>query len=92
MFEGLILSGLWIKKHLPINAISDTFEGQCNFVLYDAEKKLVLLLLQEYECIVNEIETLLEIKRNNYYTTTRSKKCKQLEEKHIKFRQQLENK
>ena len=79
------------KKRPVINAISDTFEEQWNFVLYDAKKKLVQLLLKESECTVKEIEIQIEIEISNDYTTTGSTKRKQLEEKHLKFRQQLEN-
>ena len=79
-----------IKKCPAINSISDTFEEQWNFVLYDAEKKLVQLLLKESERIVNEIEIQIEIEISKDHIKTGSTKCKQLEEKHLKFRQQLE--
>ena len=72
--------------------MSDTFEEQWNFVLYDAEKILVQLLLKESELIVNEIEIQIEIEISNDHTATGSTKRKQLEEKHLTFRQQLENK
>ena len=91
LLEGLTPSGLRIKKRPAITSISDTFEEQWNFVLYDAEKKLVQLLLKESEPIVNEIEIQIETEISNDHTTTRSTKCKQLEEKHLKFRQLLEN-
>ena len=91
MLEGLIPSGLQIKIHPVINAISDSFEKQWNFFVHDAEKKLVQLLLQESERNVNEIETQIEIETSNDYKTSGSIKRKQLEEKHVKFRQQLEN-
>ena len=80
-----------IKKCPAINSISDTFEEQWNFVLYDAEKKLVQLLLKESERIVNEIEIQIEIEISKDHIKTGSTKRKQLEEKHLKFRQQLEN-
>ena len=88
--EGLIPSGLRIKKRPPVNAISDTFEGQWIFVFYGAEKKLVQLLLQESKHTVNQFETQIKIEIRNDYTTTGSTKHKQLQEKHVKFRQQLE--
>ena len=80
-----------IKKCPAINSISDTFEEQWNFVLYDAEKKLVQFLLKESERIVKEIEIQIQIEISNDHITTGSTKRKQLEEKHLKFRQQLEN-
>ena len=63
--------------------MSDTFEEQWNFVLYDAKKILVQLLLKESELIVNEIEIQIEIEISNDHTTTGSTKRKQLEEKHL---------
>ena len=89
--EGLTPSGLRIKKRPAINSIFDTFEEQWNFVLYDAEKKLVQLLLKESERIVNEIEIQIEIEISNDHITTGNTKRKKLEEKHLMFRQQLEN-
>ena len=90
MLEGLTLSGLQIKKRPAINSISDIFKEQWNFFLYDAEKKLVQLLLKESERIVKEIEIQIQIEISNDHITTGSTKRKQLEEKHLKFRQQLE--
>ena len=78
LLQGLIPFGLRIKKHPAINAISDTFDKQLNFVLYDAEEKLVKLLLKETECNVNETEIQIEIEISNDYPTTRSTTCKQL--------------
>ena len=52
---------------------------------------MVQLLLKESERIVNEIEIQIEMEISNDYTTTGSTKRKQLEENHLKFRQQLEN-
>ena len=67
------------------------FEEQWNFVLYDAKKKLVKFLLNESQRIVNEIEIQIKIEISNDYATTGSTKRKQLEEKHLKFREELEN-
>ena len=54
---------------------------------------MVQLLLKESECIVREIAIQIEIEISNDYIRTGSRKCKQLEEKHLKFRfrQKLEN-
>ena len=67
------------------------FEKQWNFVLYDAEKKFVQLLLKKSECVINEIEIQIEIEISNDHITTGNTKRKKLEEKHLLFRQQLEN-
>ena len=91
LLEGLTHSGLRIKKRPAITAIFDTFEEQWNFVLYDAEKKLVQLLLKESELIVNEIEIQIEIEISNNLAITGSAKRQQLEEKYLQFRQLLEN-
>ena len=66
------------------------FEKQWNFVLYDAEKKFVQLLLKKSECIINKIKIQIEIEISNYHINTGSTKHKRLEEKHLKFRKQLE--
>ena len=89
--EELIPSGWQIRKRPVTKAISDTFEEQWNFLLYDAEEKLVQLLIKESERMVNEIEIQIEIEISDDYTTTGSTKRKQLQEKYFKFRQQLEN-
>ena len=47
-----------------------------DFVLYNAEQKLVQLLLIEPEHIVAEIEIQIEIEISNDYTTTRTTKLK----------------
>ena len=52
---------------------------------------MVQLFLKESERNVKEIEIQIEIEISNDYTTTGSTKRKQLEGKHLKFRQQLEN-
>ena len=90
LLEGLTPSGLQIKKRPAINSISGTFEEQWNFFLYDAEKKLVQLLLKESERIVNEIEIQIEIEISKDHIKTGGTKRKQLQEKHLKYRQQLE--
>ena len=86
LLEGLTPSGLRIKKCPAINPIYNMFEEQWNFVLYDAGKKLVQLLLKKSERIVSEIEIKIEIEISNDHTTTGNAKRKQLEEKHLKFR------
>ena len=48
------------------------------------------MLLKESERIVNEIEIQIEIEISKDHIKTGSTKRKQLEEKHLKFRQQLE--
>ena len=90
LLERLTPSGLQIKKRPAINSISGTFEEQWNFFLYDAEKKLVQLLLKESERIVNEIEIQIEIEISKDHIKTGGTKRKQLQEKHLKYRQQLE--
>ena len=80
LLEPLIPSGLRIIKRPAINAISDLFQGQWNVFLCDAEEKLAQLLLKESESIFTGIETQIETETSNDY-----------EEKHLKFRQQLEN-
>ena len=47
LLERLIPSGLKINKRPAFESVTDDFENQWNFILYDAEKPLVKLLLKE---------------------------------------------
>ena len=49
LFEGIIPTGLKINKKLEFQPISGNFYQQWNTVLYDTEKRLVRLLLEESE-------------------------------------------
>ena len=54
LLKGLIPSGLKINKRPAFEVVTDEFENQWNSVLYDAEKRLVKLLLKESESVVTK--------------------------------------
>ena len=56
LLEGLIPSGLKINKHPAFESVTDDFENQWNSVLYDAEKRLVKLLLKESKNVVAKVK------------------------------------
>ena len=54
--DGIIPPGLRIKKEPAFVPITDDFHNQWQSVLYDAEKRLVKLLLTESEKVITSIE------------------------------------
>ena len=69
--------------------MTDDFENQWYSVLYDAEKRLVKLLFKELENVIakvqNEIELIILDSETTYELT-----LEHLEQKHAKFKQNLE--
>ena len=56
LLEGLIPSGLKINKCPAFESVTDDFENQWNSILYEAEKRLVKLLLKESENVVAKVK------------------------------------
>ena len=89
LLEGLIPSGLRINKRPAFESVSDEFENKWNSVLYDAEKRLVKLLLKESENVVAKVlEIELEILDS---ATAYEVTLKRLEQKHAKYKQTWRN-
>ena len=88
LLEGLMPSGLRIKKRPAFKPVSDTFEGKWNSVLYNTEKRLVELLLKESEeaASVVEAEIHVEIERSD----STNEILEDLEKKHKEYKEQLE--
>ena len=57
LLEGIVPTGLKLKKHPVFQPVSPDINLNWNNVLYDAEKKLVELLLEESKKVVTKIET-----------------------------------
>ena len=55
MEEGIIPSGLKIKKKPAFQPVSEDFEAKWNSILYNAERNIVELLLYEAEKVIAEI-------------------------------------
>ena len=72
--------------------MSDNFPVQWNNVLFDAENKLIKLLLQESEKIIekNEIDIFNEVKEN--YVVFTSQQINKINGKHKDFKQKLDKK
>ena len=85
----MIPSGLKINKRQVFESVIDYFENQWNSVLYDVEKRLVKLLLKESENVVANVQSEIELEildSETTYEVTRER----LEQKHVKFKQNLE--
>ena len=89
LLEGLIPSGLKINKRPAFELVTDEFENQWNSVLYDAEKRLVKLLLGESENVVAKVQSEIELEILDSETTYEVT-LERLEQKHTKFKQNLE--
>ena len=50
--EGIITSGLKIKKKQAFQSVFEDFEAKWNSILYNAEKNIVELLLYEVEKVI----------------------------------------
>ena len=89
MLEGLISSGLKINRRPAFESVTDEFENQWKSALYDTEKRLVKLLLKELESVVAKVQSEIELKILDSETTFEVT-LNRLEQKHVKFKQNLE--
>ena len=89
LFEEIIPTGLKINKKPAFQPISGNFY-QWNTVLYDTEKRLVMLLLEESEKVIATVEMditrEMDIKFPDYTDSERTL----VREKHKRFEQNLE--
>ena len=89
LLEGLTPSGLKINKRPTFESVTDDFQNQWNSVLHDAEKSLVKLLLKESENVVAKVQSEIELEILDSQTTYEAT-LERLEQKHAKFKQNLE--
>ena len=85
-----IYMGLKLKKKPAINYISKGFEVQWNNVLYDAEKRLVELLLSESEILIDKTQREVNEVIISIYDRDLEEKRDELYKKHSNYQQQLE--
>ena len=78
-----------INKCLAFESVTNDFENQWNSVLYDAEKRLVELLLKESGNVVAKVQSEIELEILDSETTYEVT-LERLEQKHAKFKQNLE--
>ena len=88
--EGVIPTSLKLKKKPAINYISDGFEVQWNNVLYDAEKRLVELLLSKSEILIGKTQREVNEIIISIYDGNLEEKRDELYKKHSNYQQQLE--
>ena len=65
--EGIVPTGLKLKKGSAFHPVSADFDLNWNNVLYDAEKKLVRLLLEESKKVITKIDTGVAIEIETKY-------------------------
>ena len=64
MEEGIIPSGLKIKKKPAFQPVSEDFEAKWNSILYNAERNIVELLLYEAEKVIAKIQVEIQAEVN----------------------------
>ena len=87
--EGVIPTGLKLRKKPAINYISDGFEAQWNNVLYDAEKSLAELLLSESKILIDKTQREVNKIIVSIYEGNLEEKRDELCKKHSNYQQQL---
>ena len=90
--EGIIPRGLKRNKRLAFEPVSDNFPFQWNNVLFDAEKKLVKLLLEESEKVIEKIEIDISNWVKENYAGFTSQQLNKINGKHKHFKLKLEKK
>ena len=70
LLEGIVPTGLKLKKCTAFQTVSPDFDLNWNNVLYDAEKKRVKLLLEESKKVIAKIDTDIPIEIETKYPET----------------------
>ena len=90
LFEGIIPTGLKINKKPTFQPISGNFYQQWNTVLYDTEKRLVSLLLEESEKVIETVEMNITREMDKTFPDYTNSEKTSVREKHKRFEQNLE--
>ena len=88
--NGVIPPGLRIKKQPAFMPTTEDFYIKWDSILYDAERKLVELLLVESEKVVAKIEIGINNQLIEEYSTEASKKREELERRNQQYRRELQ--
>ena len=88
--EGIMPSGLQIKKKPAFLLVSKDFESKWNAILYEAEKNIIKLLMYESDHAIAKIEVEIQEELKEEDPNRSQKKINQLENKHANFRKVLE--
>ena len=90
LFEGIIATGLKINKKPAFQPISGNFYQKWNTVLYDTEKRLVKLLLEESEKVIQAVETGITREIDKKFPDYTDSERTSVRVIHKKFKQNLE--
>ena len=90
MEEGIIPSGLKIKKKPAFQPVSEDFEAKWNSILYNAEINIVELLLHEAEKVIAKIQVEIQAEVNEKNPEKFKRKYAELEGKHHRFQRKLD--
>ena len=87
--NGIIPSGLKINKKPAFLPISDDFTDKWNNILFNAEEKLVRLLLLESDKVINNLQEKIEEMLYEKYGNDIENCFKELEQKHADYKNKL---
>ena len=90
MEEGIIPSGLKIKKKPAFQPVSEDFEAKWNSILYNAEINIAELLLHEAEKVIAKIQVEIQAEVNEKNPEKFKRKYAELEGKHHRFQRKLD--
>ena len=88
--NGIIPSGLKLKKKPAILPVSVDFKEKWKLVLNEAEKKLVEELLVESEKIIASVETQIELEMKDRNTNDFLRERREIDRNHAQFKHHLE--
>ena len=88
--NGVIPPGLLIKKQPAFITTTEDFYIKLDSILYDAQRRLVELLLVESEKVVAMIEIDINNQLTEEYSTDASKKREELERGNENYRRELQ--
>ena len=90
LLEGIVPTGLKLNKHPTFQPVSPDFDLNWNNVLYDAEKKLVELLLEESKKVITKIYTGIAIEMEMKYPETTQEEREKIKLKYKNVERKLE--
>ena len=90
MEEGIIPSGLKIKKKPAFQPVSEDFETKWNSILYNAERNIVELLQYEAEKVNAKMQVEIQAEVNEKNPEKFERKYAELEGQHSRFQRKLD--
>ena len=90
--DGIIPPGLQIKKEPALVPVTDDFHSKWKSVLYDAEKRLVKLLLAESKKVITSTEIEFDQQLEWQYPDSAEQKKVEIVTRHQSYRNRLSQK